>query len=319
MSSGPVVYVALAVIFALILLFSACTGSKLSVEQITGQALPIPVASEPVDAFVGTWEGVYYSYPHPMGLTLSLTATGKTGVEGHVRFFPLDSSSRTLPRPAQGSFSVRGTYDPTLRTFDLSPDDWDERPTQGGRPFALAGVFDPRQPALAGLFAGQRLDHYFTLTRPEQARHLTGPMLGQPSQRTRSRVPGDDALVAWASRFNAEYPDVNPRRTQMGQLYTLAVNLFADEHFSAYFSNTFDQMSTRQRDAVLQRFARTTRLSRHRPGSFGALLQRAPASFSSAPATAESPRPAVNWSGSRWHRLRPGRANGHFRQVESGS
>jgi hypothetical protein len=261
--------------FAALLAGAACAtaGSPAPASTVTAA----PAASVPISRFAGEWEGVYYTHPHPMGIKLTLSQVGANGVEGEVHHYPL-RESRSVMRPTEGRFSVRGTYDPVLRTYSLTPGAWIQRPRQGGTPFALQGVFDPDQPALAGTFGVRQNQtaYFYTLTRPDRAADLTGRALLNPPRVRGGRRVGDDVLVRWASRLTEEHPDVDPRRTESRRLFVLASNLFEDEYFREHFGKTFDLMSNGERGAVRERFARTSRISTARPGTLKAMMQREP-------------------------------------------
>ncbi len=252
----------------LLLLVGASCGAPATHGPATGTPPPVaPVASVPTEQFVGEWEGVYYSHPHLMGLALTLRQTGPIGVEGEVRFHAL-REARGIARAAEGDFTVRGTYDPVLRTFSLAPADWTERPRQGGRPFPIEGVFDPGQPALAGRLSyrpNERL--FFTLTRPDRAGDLTRRAALNPPRARGGHMPDDDGLIEWVSRIFEEHPDVDPS-TPTNQLLELGANLFEDEYFRTHFGKTYDLLSGRERNAVHRRFERT------RPRLYGGGLQR---------------------------------------------
>lgn len=241
---------------------------------VTGPGATSAFALEhaPVERVVGEWEGTYLHYPHPMGLSVTLSAGGAAGdvLEGHVRFAPLVEIRDALGVP-QGSFPVRGRYDPVTRTFELSPHGAERTPRLRNRPFAFVGVYDAGRGALAGelVHRGTRrgAGTPFTLMRPDVAEAA----LHWPMRQTRaespaaalkrlpfgrilgglvSEVPDDAALLAWASRLEAEYPGIDPMHTEMGRLYYLATNLLADEHFRPTFGTTFDRLGPGGRTTV---------------------------------------------------------------------
>lgn len=252
----------------LLLSAAACSGSAVQVPGTARPAPTTPVASVPIDRFAGEWEGVYYRHPHVMGMKATLRAAGGTEVAGEVELYAL-RDERGIARPSEGSYSVRGTYDPVLRTFRLAPGAWAGPQRQAGRPFTLEGVFDPGQPALAGQVGhGPNERLFFTLTRPDRVADLTRRASLNPPRARGGRMPDDDGLIAWASRLADEHPDVDPRRTPMGRLFELGANLFEDDYFRAHFGKTYDLLSAGERRAVRERFDRS------RPRLYGGGLQR---------------------------------------------
>jgi hypothetical protein len=169
-----------------------------------------------------------------MGMKATLRAPGGTEVAGEVELYAL-RDERGIARPSEGSYNVRGTYDPVLRTFRLAPGAWARPQRQAVRPFTLEGVFDPGQPALAGQVGqGPNERLFFTLTRPDRVADLARRASLNPPRARGGRMPDDDGLLAWASRLADEHPDVDPRRTPMGRLFELGANLFEDDYFRAY-------------------------------------------------------------------------------------
>lgn len=57
-------------------------------------------------------------------------------------------------------------------------------------------------------------------------------------------------LAEWTGKIALEYPEMNPNKTEVGKLYRIAYNLFADEYFTPYFGKRFDELSDRERKQI---------------------------------------------------------------------
>lgn len=223
-----------------------------------------------IDQVTGHWEGIYHTYPNLMGIKLELSTSGANTLSGELHFYPL-IEKRGLGRIPPGSYSVTGSYDPVTRTLELNPVKWIDKPSTRVTALSLTGVYDNQKPAVAGFLGEQRnrRDHpiYFTLMLSDKAeKQLREPFLKSNEQVNLQAsgvgsifnslvrdIPSDEKILQWASKFTDEYPEINPSRTEMGLLYTKAVNLFEDKHFIAHFGLPFEQMSPGQRDMVADR------------------------------------------------------------------
>ena len=238
---------------------AAATPASMSTRPASG-----PLDTARMTEILGTWQGVYFIYPTAMRIDLDLRSSSTNQIEGEVQFAPLVQGQRNLLGPVQGSYRVKGQYDPTTRTFAFVPSEWIQRPSQPATALKMSGVFDQRTGSLAGTFStltpGTLL--YFALARPDRAvSEFLDPMkrISQEAQpNTRPRFGGVNIggglgrplggrgedirkIADWASRLDTEYPKLNYNNTYASAIP--AQNLFEDSYFEAHFGKTYDHLS----------------------------------------------------------------------------
>ena len=240
-----------------------------------GNALPTD-ASKP-DEILGHWQGVYFVYPDAMRVDLDLRSVNSAsgfGVEGTVSFQHLIEDPRRMSMPFQGSYSVKGVYDPVSQTLHLDPLSWIQHPNQLANAQSFFGVFDKGSEMVAGALS---IPHqvvsngsvsWFVLAHEDKAQqallaplkriaveeqpgrahpHTCGVVLGGNPFHRPIGCGGEDInkIAGWASRLSSEYPTLNFQNTYA--LATPTQNLFEDRYFESHFGKTFDQLSEGER------------------------------------------------------------------------
>jgi hypothetical protein len=219
---------------------------------------PPPAAN--AGTIAGTWVGTLETYPNFLRMTLDLPAIADASspAQGTLR---IDGGLGPQGAP-KGQTSVGARFDAGSRTLTLTIG-------QDGRSMRLPvgelhGYLDTRSETVAGVVGNAFADSspFFVLARERtaeerifkpieagmnQQQQRAGPFgaLGQRSGTDR----GD--LERWARRVIDEYPDVDPARVSPDDLFAMARNLFADEHFQAHFKTTFDKMDGGDRLRIL--------------------------------------------------------------------
>jgi hypothetical protein len=241
-----------------------------------GQSVPTPpMPSGSIENILGAWQGVYFVYPQVMRVDLRLQkSSGETSnsLEGICSFQTLASDPRSISGTLQGSYAVRGEYDPSTGGVTLLPGQWIQRPTQLALAQKMTGVLDKRTLMVAGFFSAPNAPlpngtvSYFVLARPDKAPgalfnpmkriweeaqpthphpHFGGVVLGGQLGRPWGSEGEDINKIAnWAARLTSEYPNINLQNT-----YNVipTQNLFEDSYFSANFGKTYDQLSEGER------------------------------------------------------------------------
>ncbi|HQV15981.1 MAG TPA: hypothetical protein PK620_13770, partial [Denitromonas sp.] len=92
-----------------------------------------PAQAADEHTIVGTWQGTYTCGNVEGGLTLKLEEGSNGLLEGEFHF------EITRPRPAQGTYRVRGRYQPGSRSFTAVPAEWIDRPS-GYRAVGMSGA-----------------------------------------------------------------------------------------------------------------------------------------------------------------------------------
>jgi len=217
--------------------------------RASAPSAPPPSAS--AASMAGTWVGTLETYPNFLRMTLDLPAAAdaSTPVQGTLR---IDGGLGPQGAP-KGQMPVTARVDAGARTLTL---------TIGaeGRSMRLPvgelyGYLDTRSETVAGVVGNAFADSspFFVLARERAAEdRIFKPIdagMNQQQQRAgpfgalgqRSGTDRAD-LERWAHRVVDEYPDVDPARVSPDDLFAMARNLFADEHFQAHFKTTFDRM-----------------------------------------------------------------------------
>jgi hypothetical protein len=217
------------------------------------------------DNIAGLWIGAFQSYPSFVQMTLEIKKPATPGgtAEGTLRLEPFVGGGGVT-----GFTTVTVHYDSGSRTavFALGP----EANRIGLRAREFQGFLHVDADKIAGFMANAPRDAspFFVLSRPRAAEDdILDPIRDATARSGRanalnalnplsrlglpSRGYARDKLERWAQKFVDEYPDVDAYRTESGQAFLLARNLFSDEHFSAHFGDTFDAMSTRERNRVM--------------------------------------------------------------------
>ena len=88
--------------------------------------VPGPVQAADEDTIFGTWQGTYTCGNVKGGLTLKLEEGARGMLEGEFHF------EITKPRPAQGTYRLRGRYQSGSRSFKAVPAEWIDRPSGYG-------------------------------------------------------------------------------------------------------------------------------------------------------------------------------------------
>jgi hypothetical protein len=192
-----------------------------------------------------------------MALELKLAA-GKTfgALEGEISTAPLDRPRQVGVAPAfGGTIKVTGTYNALAKAFALHAN-----PSAAGshvamRRLSLLGVLDGSSMTLAGVRAEAvpgDSSPFFVLVREADSAGLLRRVRASvdPGGLPSGNAPSEAKLIQWASRLRSEYPELDPQRAPMRDVYWRARNLFEDAHFENYFNETYDEMSQGRRKAA---------------------------------------------------------------------
>jgi hypothetical protein len=208
----------------------------------------------------GTWIGVYQSYPYYIRMSLQMPAGGQGSAE--MRLEPLVKLN-SIGRPPMGVVPVTVEFDAAARTIAVTPGA-DAYRTLGIMVPRFMGVLDDDSQLVGGVLvgAGAEASPYFILGRSSVAEKaflstlidamtqaaggaapagaFQNPVRG--IRQAFGRGPGEDKIREWASRLITEHPDIDPYRTEMGRVFTMARNLFRDEYFRPYFGKPYDDL-----------------------------------------------------------------------------
>jgi len=225
---------------------------------------PTSASSSPPAAnaatMAGTWVGTLETYPHFVRMTLELPAAADSGtpVQGTLR---VDGAVGPPQGAPKGQATVSARIDPASRTLTLTIG-------ADGRPMRLPvgelyGFLDTRSETVGGVVGSPFADSspFFVLARERAADERIfkpiaagqTPVRASPFGALGQRGGTDRGdLERWARRFVDEYPDVDPARVSPDDLFAMARNLFADEHFRAHFKTTFDALDGGGRQKISQ-------------------------------------------------------------------
>jgi hypothetical protein len=219
------------------------------------------------EPIVGSWIGVYQSYPQFVRMTLQVTAPSSAGrFSGELRLEPL-ANVRTIAPVPTGIVNVSVDYDAAARTVRIAPGA-DAYRVLGSQLPQFAGVVDEEKQMIAGALVpiSMSASPYFVMARPDAAESLLKPLLEisagpkpapRPQPVPRTNAPGgrtappassgdggisESKLREWATQFTTEYPDVDPYRTESGAVGLMTRNLFRDDFFRPYFGRSFDEL-----------------------------------------------------------------------------
>lgn len=228
----------------------------------------------------GTWKGSYVCSRKPVGMTLSITREGETGLAAIFELYPLNLDDASGPFGiAKGSYRLRGSFDDITQAFELKPTEWIETPARRGTEMVgLSGLLGEAGDQLSGSVLHQHCDG-FEAARQTQT-EIAGPERTSPpvpialadAKTIRERC---EVFVKWAGRMAEEYPDIDIRHTIMAKLLPKAANLYTDEHFIPVFGVAYDQLDTAAREDIKnQQFACSRRLASGHPekAHYGQLL-----------------------------------------------
>lgn len=247
---------------------AGCAGTAPAALGTAAPVADVPLDPVPARAITGEWTGVYFVYPSAYVLTLTLTEGPSGGLVGESWFRQLEEPR--VGTRVEGRVAVRGTWSPAARSFEIVPAEWIEQPRgmTARNLLSLHGVYDATRPAMAGVMLpvgaqGRAEPIHFTLARGGGAEALVDAMeraaardqAGFHPGRLGLGGPSAEEVRAWAAQFSQQFPDIDPYRTEHGRLFSLAVNLFRDEHFVPHFGKGFDQMPIPEKESV----ARTIR------------------------------------------------------------
>jgi hypothetical protein len=228
---------------------------------------------------LGSWVGVFQSYPQFVRMTLQIAAAPAGGFSGELRLEPL-VQIRTVGRAPAGVVNVSVDYDAAAATVRIAPGA-DAYRTLGMQLPQFAGVVDDDGRMIGGTLVPVAMSGspYFVMARPEAAEPFlkrlsdvgAGPAPAarpQPSPRIRTPAPppgrgaappptsGGDGSISegklreWATRFTTEYPNIDPYRTESGAVGLMARNLFRDDFFRPYFGRSFDELDRAHMTAI---------------------------------------------------------------------
>lgn len=201
-------------------------------------------AQEPSN-IAGMWVGQYQCGQGATGLSLEIEGSG-SNLSAVFHFYPLPEN----PRAAEGSYSMRGGFDPVIGQLVLSPARWIQRPGLYSM-VGLSALISPDGETLTGRITYSNCGA-LELTRWNESMPPPGP---QAPQR-----PGTDDtcehLLDWMGMVSAEYPDLNLMRTSSTILYPIIANAYRAEYFVPYFGIPFPELSAEQRNRALQNILR---------------------------------------------------------------
>lgn len=208
-------------------------------------------AQLPSRPLTGTWIGVYQSYPVFVQMTLEMGPGTEAGQTAQLR---LESISAKQPGGPRGIATVSVRYEPEAGTIEIVPGA-DASRSLGGPVPRFSGVLDRERQVFGGVLVPARSDAspYFILGQKGMGEDGFLEPIRKAAESKPSGMGGfnllrgggdGDKITAWAAKLLEEYPDMDPYRTEMGQVFLRARSLFADEHFETHFGKTFDKMSS---------------------------------------------------------------------------
>ncbi|MCX5660954.1 MAG: hypothetical protein NTW19_14710 [Planctomycetota bacterium] len=236
---------------------------------------PAQPAEEPGRAadVAGAWKGLYFVESTGMLMDMDLKAAEDgRALTGEIRFTTVVGQwQRRGAYVGEGSWRVQEQYFPGSRTIALVPQGWIKQPTvQTPIPQQMGGVFSAQRNELAGQivngspradatpsFLFVRADGQAgaaaaaKITKLAESAAALEPML-RPVPGT--VAPDDNALLAWAARYEQEYPGSGGKHP-IEKVCNQAMPLLNDATFKPLFGDAYDSIDPRSILKACDRFA----------------------------------------------------------------
>lgn len=201
------------------------------------------------ESLTGVWSGYYRCSNTPIRLDLVLDQQDAQ-LQGLFLFY---LSSGDTP---SGAYTLSGQIDEDTGSLVLEPGQWQKRPI-GFTAVGLSGQYEADQ--ITGTISFNQCGNFQVTKDLERTEELLAQV--ERSERLWEEAPtalADAknethrciAIIKWASRLNAEYPELDLQHTPLKQVFSKAGPLFSDSDFKPVWGKSYSEYSKDERKRI---------------------------------------------------------------------